>query len=146
VSEMPLTSEKVRLTCTAAYPPCQLTADGLQDSARARTQTRNRKCDNANAEVQGPAERTSQRGRAKLHGRGMTSGDYQRHRERRARGEREEEEVREKCKMLCKACALPWNDQCGHRSSQDRTCETTDTPAAATLNAPEVYEVSPYSR
>jgi hypothetical protein len=36
--------------------------------------------------------------------------------------------VREKnAKMLCKACALPWNDQCGHRSSQDRTCETTDT-------------------
>jgi hypothetical protein len=69
VSEMPLTSEKVRLTCTAAYPPCQLTADGLQDSAKARTQTRNRRCDNANADVQGPAVRTGQRGRAKLHGR-----------------------------------------------------------------------------
>jgi hypothetical protein len=90
VSEMPLTSEKVRLTCTAAYPPCQLTADGLQDSAKARTQTRYRKCDIANAEVQGPVVRTSQRGRAKLHGREMTGGDYQRHRERRpvARGEK----------------------------------------------------------
>jgi hypothetical protein len=48
--------------------------------------------------------------------------------------------------MLCKACALPWNDQCGHWSSQDRTCETTDTPAAATLDTTEVYEVSPHTR
>jgi hypothetical protein len=48
--------------------------------------------------------------------------------------------------VLCKTCALPWNDQCGHRSSQDRTCETTDTPAAATLNTPEGYEVSSHTR
>jgi hypothetical protein len=90
VSEMPLTNEKVGLTCTAAYPPCQLTADGLEDSAKAKSQTRYRKRDNANAEVQGPAVWTGQRGRAKLHGREMTGGAHQHHHERRpvARGEK----------------------------------------------------------